>query len=62
MKKTLDKSKKIQEAVKAYQNDEYLILRAAASIYQVHHSSISNHLKSQNKFVSDVYTSYQARR
>ncbi len=61
IEKALNKSKKIQKAAEAYKNDENLIIRSAAAIYNVHHSLISNYLNNETKPAHDCYTSYQKR-
>jgi hypothetical protein len=53
MKKSLNKSKAIREAVEAYENDENLSMRAAATLH------FKNYLDNKTKPAPDQFASYR---
>jgi hypothetical protein len=59
MEKTLNKSKAIREAAEAYEIDENLSMRAAATSHHVYQTSIKNYLDSKTKPVPDQFAFYQ---
>jgi hypothetical protein len=59
MKKAINKSNSIREAAEAYENDSNLSLRRAATLYNIHHTSITNYLTNKIKSAPDHFVTYQ---
>jgi hypothetical protein len=59
MEKAINKSNSIREAAEVYENDPNLSLRRAATLHNVHHTSITNYLTNKIKPAPDHFVTYQ---